>query len=894
MSEPNQDLHSIDGGSIEEDEPILKYSRFLDGSLATVTGRDTVSALAICKTLFVIGSHNGIVYIFDIRGTLVKQYRAHSAAIASVSIDREGTTVASGGIDGRVVVYSLVKKESILYDFKRPVQTVAVDPEYNQNAKGRILSGGLAGKPTLSERGWLGNKETVLEGNEGPILESAWHGRLAAWANDAGVRVYDTLNMRMVGLVRRRPDSPRADLFRCRLLWQDSETLIIGWYTHITKVVIHEGVNKVLSLETTVNMKLDCIVSGLAMMQNNLLVLAYLADLGEAEDMRRGNAQRPELRIINDSFEEVSDDALGLKGYEKLLPNDYALVAHPTEKSFIVSSPEDIITARERDAEDHVRWLVENSKFEDALAACAGLPSPPTELSFAMIGSQYMDHLLQDKNFERAASLAPRVLLEDADAWEKQVFLFAEHDQLETLTPFIPVANPILSSTVYEMALGHYVKSNPEMLLDTIKRWPPEIYNTEDILSTIVYALSERGNTILTECMAELYLKTDRPREALPYFLALGKSESFDIIRQYHLFDAIQEDVLQLVTIDAPAADSDVKAGKLANSQAIDMLVQHTHSIPMHKVVAQLQTRPALLYCYFRAVLAYDASLASDFTDLQVKLYAEYDRERLMELLKNTTGYSLERAIEECERREYIPELVFILGKTGNSKRALQLIIEKLEDVSQAIAFATQQSDPDLWEDLVAYSLDKPPFIRGLLEAPGIAVDAVSLLRRVPKGLRIEGLKETLEKVFSDADLQLSLSTGGGNIHAAHAAALSRKLQQQQRRGTRMEPADVLTALGFNSLTEARPRSRRGQEDMFSLAREELFVFLDGVRRVPRLQLEEKRGEAGAIGRASAALPASGIRPARSRHKKQHQTMSAKMTLCAVNRNRLLEAVEQG
>lgn len=44
----------------------------------------------------------------------------------------------------------------------------------------------------------------------------------------------------------------------------------------------------------------------------------------------------------------------------------------------------------------------------------------------------------------------------------------------------------------------------------------------------------------------------------------------------------------------------------------------------------------------------------------------------------------------------------------GNSRRALQMIMEELEDVGKAIDFAKEQDDAELWEDLISYSIDKP------------------------------------------------------------------------------------------------------------------------------------------------------------------------------------------
>ena len=71
--------------------------------------------------------------------------------------------------------------------------------------------------------------------------------------------------------------------------------------------------------------------------------------------------------------------------------------------------------------------------------------------------------------------------------------------------------------------------------------------------------------------------------------------------------------------------------------------------------------------------------------------------------------------------------MVFLLGRVGDNRRALNLIIERLGDVnrvrsllksvqiafidfdiSQAIDFAKEQHDDELWEDLLRYSETRP------------------------------------------------------------------------------------------------------------------------------------------------------------------------------------------
>lgn len=78
--------------------------------------------------------------------------------------------------------------------------------------------------------------------------------------------------------------------------------------------------------------------------------------------------------------------------------------------------------------------------------------------------------------------------------------------------------------------------------------------------------------------------------------------------------------------------------------------------------------------------------------------------------------------------------MVFLLGRMGNNRQALTLIIERLGDVNrvsckflhlfsmvligaQAIDFAKEQNDDDLWEDLLRYSETRPGIHSSALDA---------------------------------------------------------------------------------------------------------------------------------------------------------------------------------
>ena len=122
-------------------------------------------------------------------------------------------------------------------------------------------------------------------------------------------------------------------------------------------------------------------------------------------------------------------------------------------------------------------------------------------------------------------------------------------------------------------------------------------------------------------------------------------------------------------------------------------------------------------------------------------------------------------------------------------KRALFLIIERLRDVSQAIAFAKEQNDPDLWDDLLNYSMDKPRFIRGLLEEVGTAINPIKLIRRIPEGLEIEGLRDGIRGIIREHEIQWSSLEGTSRVLRSEVAGLQRRLRAGQRRGIKFEVA---------------------------------------------------------------------------------------------------------
>ena len=264
-----------------------------------------------------------------------------------------------------------------------------------------------------------------------------------------GVKIYDTTSQMRISFIDRPADSPRADLFKCTLHWQDDSTLLIAWADQIKVARIRErtrspttaaGNLPPLTVEITAVFQLDCMIAGIVphpmphaahhspsappppksttaapKSLTTFLIVAYTPPdssilsgnevVTSREEAARKAAERPELRIINRSGEELAADALSITNFEKWSCNDYVLVDIPSDvsgsaNSYIVLSPKDLVVVRPRDWRDHVAWLVERQRYEEALEELerrtTGDDKEDDGVNAVEIGQRYIEHLVHE------------------------------------------------------------------------------------------------------------------------------------------------------------------------------------------------------------------------------------------------------------------------------------------------------------------------------------------------------------------------------------------------------------------------------------------------------------------------------------------------------------------
>ena len=443
------------------------------------------------------------------------------------------------------------------------------------------------------------------------------------------------------------------------------------------------------------------------------------------------------------------------------------------------------------------------------------------------IGELWIEQLVGENKWTEAANICAKVL-HTTSRWEHWAWIFIKNNKMDEISPYIPLdLHPSLPSLIYEVILGHYVSRDRRRFKELVDWWPLDLFEassviaaSEEQLKSETVGVDSEDWRILMSCIAKLYLADGRYREALHCYIQLQDADTaMTLIREHRLLNAVSDDIPAFIAIRVSKEQmrsAPISEIEEVTAEPIKLLVSEAYTgiVQPQTVVTQLQDSNKLIFLYFylralwrgealsaaatkprrgRSALISDAAnkLAADegkahvdnFADTAVELFADYDRPLLIEFLQISTSYNFDTAISICEARHFTTELIYLLSKMGQTKRALNLILSDLKDVTQAISFAKSQNDPDLWEDLLDYSMDKPRFIHGLLVEAGTSIDPIKLVRRIPSGLEIEGLREGLTRMIREHDLQAIISQGAAKVLQSEVAVGMDTLRSGQRRG---------------------------------------------------------------------------------------------------------------
>lgn len=824
-----------DGEDEDEDEddyePLLKYSR-LGGSLHEIFSKgNCASALCVGERFLALGTHLGYLYILDFEGNIVKagdkelSLSPHTETINDISIDISGEFVASCSNDGKVVVTHLYGKDSTKMEFTKTVKAVAIDPLYSRRTEKPICSGGKAGKLLVTKKGWFKSKQVTLDEGEGAIHAIKWHKNYISWANDQGIKVYDIGTEQRISKIARPDGAPRPDMFRCCIQWVSNdpiygrndqnaegvEKIIIGWGQQVQVIVMKDRINPETKqvrkvLEILYTYKVDFFICGIAPYEQNLLILAYDDEQSdEDENQKSFKAPPPELMIVHqNNGKEIACDELTIKDYDRYFATDYRLEFNPQESTFYILSQKDIIIAKPRDADDHITFLVEHERYEEALRYAEEHESEIKVHSVKNLGKSNLNYLMSKGDYAEAARIVPAIAKDDKKTWEHWIFDFFHRNQLMAIIPQIPLQNPQLDSRFYEMILNEFLNNDLNQFHDCIQKWPKNLYKPSVIIARVEPQLREMEmsdkyprETIdkLKKSLISLYRHERQYEKALGLYFELGSPDLFDYIEEFKLYPSVKNRVIQLLDFD--------------EVRGLELLVTHPVDIPVQDVVEQLKDEETSgrslkrlhLMKYLHDLDRKSKDQALPYHLLLVKLYAENDTAELCRFLKRSQSFNIDTAFQICEtylnihkdpedRNNLYKAHVFLHGSLGNNQQALQIIIHQLGDVDLAIEFVKDQQDKELWKDLINHSLKNGTFIAGLLDQIGEHIsdhiNPQELIKEIPEEMEIVDLKYKLAKIVGTYSLQKTLHERAQEILISDIKVLNQTLIQQQKKGIRV------------------------------------------------------------------------------------------------------------
>jgi vacuolar protein sorting-associated protein 41 len=356
------------------------------------------------------------LYLLDFEGNEIKDkvFSSHSQTVTDLSIDRSGEYLASSSTDGKVMIHGLYNSDKMEYFFNRPVNTIAIDPEYSKSKEKPIVAGGKSGKLVLFKKGWFSNKEIVIHEGEGEIYSVRWRKSLIVWSNDKGVKIFDDLSQQKIAFIPRADKTTRPDMFRCCFDWVEGlengkEKLIVGWGTMLKIIgITFNSQTKTFKCENLSTFKVNFFICGVTPFQDNILILAFDEDEEELKKSKKYIAPQPELRVVNVKGEELICDSLTIKGYEKLFATHYKLEHNTYDQVYYIVAQSDIVAAKPRDLTDHLQWLIKKEKYVEALQCARENEKKLVDYSLYDVGKEYITYLIQkENNFSKAAQSVP-------------------------------------------------------------------------------------------------------------------------------------------------------------------------------------------------------------------------------------------------------------------------------------------------------------------------------------------------------------------------------------------------------------------------------------------------------------------------------------------------------
>ncbi|EYC37437.1 hypothetical protein Y032_0791g2368, partial [Ancylostoma ceylanicum] len=675
-----------------------------------------ISAITAHLKLIVVGTQMGYIWLMDHFGHVDHQnvpvIRPHRSAVTKLAIDGPGNYIMSCGNDGRVAI-SGVGCDELNHVINLPVmpRSIVISPSFSKSTSVPMFAIGER-KMTIFEKKFFKYKETVIfRGGEkdGFISHCSWQQSLIAFTNDGGTRIFDRLSTSSFFLDR------RAEIH-------------FTWHLNM----FCSGVSYALG---SPGKHAELVVFGLKM-DNEADEDASCENTSVDSESTMTNATESFAQLCllapktYSSYLLLAEDQLSLSANRASQPCQFLMAGLPTCESYFLATVSDLVMATPYCAEDTVRWRVENGLLEEAweLACEKHTELENSKWNSRSIGRAMIEHLISSGKPRQAAARMAEVCGKTAAEWEWGVGAFERSRLCTLIAEFLPTTNPQLEPECYETVLQAALYNDVDLFKRLVQQWPPDIYRTGFMtgltlkrIQEIVSSQSEASRSYqndeirLYHALAHLYLHERKFDSALKIYISLKDPHIFAVIDKYQLFEQVKDQVSELMTINT--------------DRALRLLLDNEDNVPASLVMAKIARQPKLQLAYLTKLLGRNEG--AEFADQAVRLYAEYDRKKLIPFLRKNENYHIRRALEICRQKNFVEEMILLLGKCGNHVDALDLMIKKYNQLDKAIEYCQEHDDTDLWARLIEEVVETPEHIAHLLNHAGSSIDPLRVIEKL-------------------------------------------------------------------------------------------------------------------------------------------------------------------
>ncbi|KAJ3429048.1 vacuolar protein sorting-associated protein 41 [Anaeramoeba flamelloides] len=505
------------------------------------------------------------------------------------------------------------------------------------------------------------------------------------------------------------------------------------------------------------------VVFGLLQLQNgnyaaltlsyNLMGNYFYQELTKEKlNMLSSNDINPIMKLLSKAdFKEIYSEELRLQKGSSLVEtfDKYCVDSSKNGKLMLLTLGSEIILSKMISVDDRIEWLVARNQFKSALKLAREHPKIVKKINEKEISNKLLNYYLLKRDFREMIEELPNFCGNDPQLWEYWIFVFLRANELIRLVPVIPIKNPQLRSTIYEMVLSKMMLVDPKTFRQLINYWPFTIFDPQAVIQVLDKKIKNEKSVdrTLMLSLGEIYEKMDFIAQAVSTYLEAGKKDVFEMIRDSNLYNQIQDKAVLLLEAD--------------EEKGLELLIQHYKQIPIKKVVTQLEKdkyKRELLLKYLHQLSKIDLQLTHEFHKIQFDLYAEFMPSELLNFLKADTNIPLSNAIVACKRHKRHVVSVYVLWKMGKTNEALDLVMNKQSDISQAIELVQSEDDPSLWNELVKVCMQHPRHISYLLQSlVNTQIKPLDIIERIPTSRKIGNLRDSLIDTIHDQKIKTEL-----------------------------------------------------------------------------------------------------------------------------------------